>query len=133
MIYIKNWSTILAAGGFTTLVDMPIHSKPPITSTDSFFKKTAAANGKVTKIISICTNYWLSWIWLCHFLSQCINCKIIECPFSALSMSVFGAVFVEVLSPTWRTLDPCSGPALLDLNAIWIHQMERVVVSKSIS
>ena len=38
---------ILAAGGITTLVDKPIHSKPPITSTDSFFKKTEAANGKV--------------------------------------------------------------------------------------
>ena len=36
-----------AAGGITTLIDMPIHSKPPITSTDSLFKKVSAANGKV--------------------------------------------------------------------------------------
>merc|ERR1712226_1107632 len=35
-----------AAGGITTLIDMPIHSKPPITSTDSLFKKVSAANGK---------------------------------------------------------------------------------------
>ena len=36
-----------ATGGITTLIDMPIHSKPPITSTDSLFKKVSAANGKV--------------------------------------------------------------------------------------
>ena len=46
--YLNYDSHVSAAGGFTTLVDMPIHSKPPITSTDSFFKKTAAANGKVS-------------------------------------------------------------------------------------
>ena len=53
--YINYKSHISAAGGFTTLVDMPIHSKPPITSTDSFFKKTAAANGKVSDYMRFST------------------------------------------------------------------------------
>ena len=54
-LHINYKSHISAAGGFTTLVDMPIHSKPPITSTDSFFKKTAAANGKVSDYMRFST------------------------------------------------------------------------------